>query len=141
MDKDSTVYKRDTLHFQLSYLRTDSTGMQSPYLDTVKMVFTDKKVNEKAKRRKKDAEKPVIDFLKMTASVDREQDVNTGIFLEFDRPVTQDITEHVQLLEKSIHYMSLPILKLCRTVSIYGVSAWKRNGNPRRSMNCWSIPL
>lgn len=62
--KDSTVYKRDTLHFQLSYLRTDSTGMQSPYLDTVKMVFTDKKVNEKAKRRKKDAEKPVIDFLK-----------------------------------------------------------------------------
>lgn len=98
--KDSTVYKRDTLHFQLSYLRTDSTGMQSPYLDTVKMVFTDKKVNEKAKRRKKDAEKPVIDFLKMTASVDREQDVNTGIFLEFDRPVTQDITEHVQLLEK-----------------------------------------
>lgn len=41
--KDSTVYKRDTLHFQLSYLRTDSTGMQSPYLDTVKMVFTDKR--------------------------------------------------------------------------------------------------
>lgn len=98
--KDSAVYKRDTLRFQLSYLRSDSTGMHSSYTDTVKLVFTDKKVNEKNKRRKKQAEKPAIDFLKIKVGVERDQDVTTDLPLEFDRPVSDDIAAHIRLVEK-----------------------------------------
>lgn len=96
--RDSSVYRRDTLRFALSYLRTDSVGMRSPYADTVKLVFTDKK-KEDTKRKKKE-EKPQVDFLKMTFGVGQEQDVNKGIPLEFDRPVTQEVAEHIRLLEK-----------------------------------------
>lgn len=97
--RDSVVYKRDTLNFRLTYLRTDSAGMQVPYTDTVKLVYTDKKTNEN-KKKKKEQEKPEIEFLKINIGIRQEQDVNTGFSLEFDRPVTEDFMQALRLSEK-----------------------------------------
>lgn len=98
--RDSVVYRRDTLNFRLTYLRTDSTGIQVPYADTVKLVYTDKKTQEKNKRKKKEQEKPKIEFLKIDLGIGQEQDVNTGFYLEFDRPVTEDFMQAIRLSEK-----------------------------------------
>ncbi len=99
--KDSTIYKRDTLKLQLSYLRTDSTGMFVNRLDTVKLVYTDKDKGKNSRRKKKkEEEKPKIEFLQVNVGVEQDHDLNKGITLEFDRPVTMDIREHILLAEK-----------------------------------------
>lgn len=98
--KDSVVYKKDTLNFVLSYLRSDSVGMRTTNFDTVKYVFTTKKREEKNNRKKKEDEKPPIEFLKMTSSTGTTQDVNTDIVLEFDKPILEEGLANIQLFEK-----------------------------------------
>lgn len=95
---DSLVYKQDTLKFVLSYLRTDSTGVQQPYLDSVKYIFKDKKKSERESKRKEE-KKPEVVFLKVTASVVSDQDLHRGIVFEFDRPLADSALQHIQLLE------------------------------------------
>lgn len=98
--RDSLVYKRDTLRFKLDYLRTDSTRQLSPYTDTVRLIFTDKKTKNQNKQRKKREEKPPIDFLKVEVAVQNSQDLNRGIPLEFDRPIREEDVQHIRLTEK-----------------------------------------
>lgn len=98
---DSLVYKRDTLNFKLTYLRTDSTNQHREYTDTVKLIYTDKKPQEKTKRRSgRETEKPKEVFLSMNTSVSREQDVNRDIILEFDRPIHEEGLRNIYLKEK-----------------------------------------
>ena len=99
--KDSTIYKRDTLNLKLSYLRSDSTGMWVNHLDTVRLVYADKeKEKNSRKRKKKEEEKPKIEFLQINVGVEQDHDLNKGIMLEFDRPVTEEVKEHIHLSEK-----------------------------------------
>ena len=96
---DSLIYKKDSLHFVLTYLRSDSLKRYVPYSDTVKYIFKDKKSTANAKK-KNDDKKPAIEFLKINSSTGNEQDLNTGLFLEFDRPVKEEQLKSIQLLEK-----------------------------------------
>lgn len=99
---DSAVYKRDTLRFKLSYLRTDSLNQRVSYTDTVKLVFTEKKKTEKKKRKNEDEHpaKPVMTFLNITSDVGGQQDLNRGIRLEFDKPLSGEGLDSIKLLEK-----------------------------------------
>lgn len=99
---DSAVYKRDTLHFRLTYLRTDSFNRQTPYHDTVRMVFTDKKKTDKKKKKREEeqAAKVETDFLQITASVGSEQDLNRGIRLTFERPLSGVGLDSIRLFGK-----------------------------------------
>lgn len=98
--KDSTVYKRDTLYVLLDYLRTDSTGRQSPYADTLRMTFSDKKKPRPGNRRKEE-EKPVVDFIKINVRVSGEQHINKSLAVEFDRPITGSPAGKIRLEERS----------------------------------------
>lgn len=97
---DSNVYKRDTLRFRLSYLRTDSLNRHMPYSDTVKLVYKDRKKADRPGRRKEEPEKPVMDLLKINTSLSAEQDLNRGISFEFDKPLTGKGLDSIKLLEK-----------------------------------------
>ena len=99
--KDSTVYKRDTLYVRLDYLRTDSTGRHSPYTDTVRMTFSDKKKNQPTRNKKKEEEKPLIDFMEIKVQLSGEQHINRPLLIEFDRPVTMDLAGKIRLEEKA----------------------------------------
>lgn len=96
---DSTIYKQDSLKFVLNYLRSDSLGIYVPYADTVKYVFSDKKIVANKKRIDENKKTPV-DFLKINTLLAAEQDLNTGITLEFDRPILTEGLKNIQLLEK-----------------------------------------
>lgn len=98
--KDSVVYKKDTLHVVLSYLRSDSTGQQLSYSDTTRYTFKDKKKAE-PRGKKKDAEKaPEIEFLEIKANIGGEMDLGGRLWLEFGRPVDKRGLEHLQVSEK-----------------------------------------
>lgn len=99
---DSSVYRKDTLRFKLSYLKTDSLHRKSPHTDTVRLVFEEKRsASRKPRKQENDtAVKPVMTFLNITASVASEQDLNRGISLEFDRPLTGEGLDSIKLFEK-----------------------------------------
>ncbi|MDE5639866.1 MAG: Ig-like domain-containing protein [Odoribacter sp.] len=99
---DSSVYKKDTLRFRLSYLKTDSLHQKSPHTDTVRLVFTEKQktTRKKQKQEEEASAKPVITFLNVKASGGSEQDLNRGILLEFEKPLTGVGLDSIKLFEK-----------------------------------------
>ena len=80
---DSTVWKQDSLHVEITYPKSDSIGILRPQTDTVKTVF---KRYKKAKRKKKDNEKEKIEFFSPLISVKSEIDVFDTIHIDFDEP-------------------------------------------------------
>lgn len=98
---DSSVYRKDTLRFKLSYLRTDSLHQKSPYTDTVRLVFEEKTTGRKPRKQEAaDSVKSAMTFLNITASVASEQDLNRGISLEFDKPLAGGGLDSIKLFEK-----------------------------------------
>ncbi len=99
---DSSVYRKDTLRFKLSYLKTDSLHQKSPHTDTVRLVFEEKRTTDRKKRKQEEETdvKPVVTFLNVAASVASEQDLNRGITLEFDKPLTGEGLDSIKLFEK-----------------------------------------
>lgn len=98
--RDSVVYKRDTLNFKLTYLRSDSTGQHVMYTDTTKLVFSKKKTGSSSKKNKKQEEVPVMEFLKIDVPMPKEQGLNKGIVLDFDKPVNEEDVAVIRLSEK-----------------------------------------
>lgn len=96
--KDSTVYKRDTLHFIVNYLRTDSLG-RSLYADTNRYVFRDKPENKRGKK-KDEPKTPQMKFLTINSNASGEFDKNRRVTVSFDRPIHREDVEHIQLLQK-----------------------------------------
>lgn len=105
--KDSTVYKKDTLNFILSYLRSDSTGQRSLYNDTVRYTFKEKKKETKGK--KQEEEVPKTDFLEILSNATETMDLGSRLYLEFKRPVDKSGLEQLRLFEKvDTVYQSIP---------------------------------
>lgn len=96
--RDSLVYKKDTLHFIMNYLRTDSLGQPSPYADTNRYVFREKK--EPKGRKKDEAQKTEILFLAMNTNASGDFDINGRINISFDRPILREGIENLQLFQK-----------------------------------------
>lgn len=97
--KDSVIYKRDTLRFKLTYLRSDSLNRKVEYVDTMKFVFTDKKPSGKSHKKER-VQAATVDFLKINTSTGSEQELNQDFVMEFDKPVTEDQMQYFQLTEK-----------------------------------------
>lgn len=93
--KDTTIMKIDTMQFELTYLRLDSNYRQTPFVDTVRMIYRRPKVSgekkEEKKRRKRDEEqeeeKPAIQFMKVKSSVAQAINLYSPIVFEFDQPL------------------------------------------------------
>lgn len=98
--KDSLVYKKDTLHFIFNYLRTDSLGARSPYADTSRYVFRDKKKETPKGKKKDEPQVPVIQFLNVSTNASGDFDLNGRVTVTFDRPILRESIKHLQLLQK-----------------------------------------
>lgn len=101
--KDSLVYKKDTLHVILSYLRTDSTGQKVMYADTSRYTFKDKKKSEGKSKRKQEEEenKPVIEYMEIKTNVSNDLDLGRQLWLEFNRPLPDEgLEQHIRVEEK-----------------------------------------
>ncbi len=97
--KDSVMYKRDTLRFKLTYLRSDSLNRRVEHIDTMKFVFTDKKPSGKSNKKER-VQAAAVDFLKINTLTGSEQELNRNFVMEFDKPVTEDQMKYFQLTEK-----------------------------------------
>ena len=96
--KDSTVYKKDTLHLILRYLKTDSLGQWVPFADTSRYVFKDKVKKNAKKPVKKNDEKQ--QFLKITPNVSGDMDLGKRFYFEFERPVDKSTLDSMRVSEK-----------------------------------------
>lgn len=98
--KDSLVYKRDTLNFILNYLRTDSLGGRSPYADTSRYVFRDKKKETPKGRKKDESNVPAIQFLSISTNASGDFELNGRVVINFDKPILRETIKHLQFLQK-----------------------------------------
>lgn len=97
--KDSTVYKKDTLHVILTYLRSDSTGQHSLYADTSRYTFKEKKKVVPKGKKEADA-KSSTEFLDIKPNISGDLDLDGRLALDFDRPVDFSTLEALQVSVK-----------------------------------------
>lgn len=82
---DSTTFSNDSLNFELSYLKPDSTGTMLAQIDTVMTVYK----TPKAAKRKKKAKAEEINFLEIKSNLQESLDVYKPIQLSFEMPVSK----------------------------------------------------
>lgn len=97
--KDSLVYKKDTLNFELTYLRSDSTKQWTSFTDTTRLTYVDKKKPENPRRKRDTVTTPAYDFLKINVG-SGDQDLHRGIHIEFDQPIQESGLDSIRLMEK-----------------------------------------
>jgi hypothetical protein len=95
--RDSTVWKMDTLHLSITYLRTDSLLQLQLQTDTVHLAMRQQQTTPQRRSRNDDAPPPV-DFLTMTVSASGTINVYDTLTITFPEPV-YDLTQAMFLLE------------------------------------------
>ena len=92
---DSTVYKRDSLTFELTYPESDSLNILRPVTDTIQLAIRRRPAPKK--KKKKDDEPEPIEFLGMTVDAPSSMDIFDTISVDFDVPVLDLSKEHFAL--------------------------------------------
>ncbi len=125
--KDSTIYNRDTLTVEITYMSPDSMEIYHPRSDTIKLVprksrarileEEQRKFEEaekaflKAARREKDFDKenppkyiPPVEPLKTKTNISSAMDLNSNCVITFDEPLTEIDTSaiHVSIVVDSV---------------------------------------
>ena len=94
---DSTVYKRDTLVFELTYPESDSLNVLRPTTDTVTLGIR-RVPQSKPKRKKKDDDKPEpIQFVGMNVDAPSQMDLFDTVSIDFDAPLLSFDKSQVKL--------------------------------------------
>ncbi|MDD2559773.1 MAG: Ig-like domain-containing protein, partial [Bacteroidales bacterium] len=96
--KDSSIYRCDTLHIQLDYLKTDSNNILSAVRDTLRL-FTRKPAiasgrnlsdRERSRRDKRDQDSviqsPPIDHLKLETNIKPTLDIYSTLYFTWESP-------------------------------------------------------
>ena len=96
---DSTIYKRDSLIFELKYNKTNILGQDSLVSDTATLVYTEKEKIPKKKKRKKEKNeklKPNV-YLNIITNISKSVDLNQNIILKPESPIQSYDTSKIQL--------------------------------------------
>lgn len=96
---DTNVTKKDTLFAQLSFLKTNKKQQLEPFLDTVKLIFKDKKHKSRKKRDKDKKAKPKIDFMKIKTNIEEPYDYFKPLEISFEMPIITALKEKVSLFQ------------------------------------------
>lgn len=97
--KDSMIYRRDTLQFVASYLRTDSLRKLAPYTDTLRMIYrAPRRVNTDARRKKE--EKPVMEFLNIDSRIGSPHHIYNRLEFVASQPILRMDTAGIILEQK-----------------------------------------
>ncbi len=96
--KDSLIWQMDTLHIEVTYLRTDSMLKLQPQTDTIPL--TVRRQQQAPSRRNARREEPEpIEFLTMRVSASGSMNVFDTLSVTFPEPVF-DLTKEIFLLEQ-----------------------------------------
>lgn len=92
---DSTVWKRDTLGLSVTYLKTDSAGIDRPQTDTLSIA-----TRRRVEKRRKNEPEP-LPKLAITVNAANAFDMNDTLKLTFGEPVTEKFRDTLRLQLKS----------------------------------------
>ncbi|MDR2121234.1 MAG: Ig-like domain-containing protein [Tannerella sp.] len=101
---DSLVYNRDTLHLQVSYLKSDSLNILRPQTDTLHLALR-RQPAERSRRREREPE-PVA-FLSMQTNASDRMEVYDTLSVTFDEPVAT-LDSSVFVLEQKQDTLWIP---------------------------------
>ena len=101
---DSMVWKRDTLHLQVDYLKSDSTNMLRPQTDTIHLTLRKQRVPKKPK--KGEAEPKV--FLTLQTKASGTIEIYDTVSFVFNEPVL-DLKRETLLLEQQNDTLWAPV--------------------------------
>ncbi len=93
---DSATLLKDSLQFEISYLKTDSLGNLQPQTDSVFTVFKHIQANKKTQKK----EEPKTRFLNIKHNAQGALDFHKPVALTFDMPVVSFDTAHIRLSRK-----------------------------------------
>lgn len=102
---DSTVWARDTLQFEVNYLKSDSLNILQPQLDTVTVAMRQRPADNR--KKKKEEEEPLI-LLGMNIDASGTKDMTDTISIVFDEPVL-DLTSDLFYLSIQEDTLWVPI--------------------------------
>lgn len=108
--KDSSIYKMDTLRFEAKYLRTDSLKELSMFTDTLQLVFRDRAVQSKKKKKDKEVEEVKVELLQAKPLFGRDFEITGIASYEFNEPIVKldpkafHVTEKVDTIWKDIPF-------------------------------------
>jgi hypothetical protein len=134
---DSTVWQRDTLHLQVSYLKSDSLNIPRPQIDTLHLARR-KQPQANTKKLKKN-ELPAMEYLTMQLQVSGSVDLSDTIAITLPEPSPGLIKEDF-LLEMFQDSLWVPADFTFRQDSLnilkyYIERPWKYDENYRLSMD------
>ncbi|MGL5772265.1 MAG: Ig-like domain-containing protein, partial [Bacteroidales bacterium] len=108
--KDSSIYNMDTLRFEAKYLRTDSLKELSMFTDTLQLVFRDRTIQSKKKKKDKEAEEVKVELLQVKPLFGRDFEIKGVASYEFNEPIVKldpkafHVTEKVDTIWKDIPF-------------------------------------
>lgn len=97
---DSTIYRNDTLQFLLHADKTDSLGELVASIDTLKLIYREKKVAAKKKKKRGEEIKKALPVLTFSHNAKGTLDVYKSLVLVFSQPLDKILTDSIMLLEK-----------------------------------------
>ncbi|MDR3267851.1 MAG: Ig-like domain-containing protein [Tannerella sp.] len=138
---DSTVWKKDTLHLKVSYLKSDSFNIPQPQTDTIHLSMRQRPAVNKKKSKK---EEPVAgNFLSMQLQVSGKVDLSDTLAVTFQEPVPGLEKAHF-VLEQEQDTLWTPVEFTFRQDSFnilkfYIERSWQYGENYRLSVDSASI--
>ena len=94
---DSTVFKRDTLVFELTYPASDSLNVLRPTTDTLQVAIRRRQEVKEKRKKKNDDEPEPIEFLYMNIDAPSSMDIFDTVSIDFDTPVLEVKKENFHL--------------------------------------------
>ncbi len=94
---DSTIWKKDTLQFKLTYLKSDSTLNLKPVTDTINVVFRKLLTNLKSRSTKSTTKKEVLKF---NTNLSNPFDIFNSLDFSFEAPLLQFDLTKIKLYQK-----------------------------------------
>lgn len=98
--KDPAIMAMDTMHFRVSYFKTDSLDQDVLTTDTLRFVDRTRRRDtekEDKKKKKKDREEPEITFLGLNNNLSSSWDTYKNIELEFSEPIKDSLKSKIVL--------------------------------------------
>ena len=95
---DSVVISKDSLIFEMTYLKSDSLYNLVPQTDTIFAVYRAPRISEKAKAQKEKNKKAPV--LKLTSNASAKFDVYNQLMISSPTPLAEVITDSLHLFQK-----------------------------------------
>lgn len=127
---DSTIYNNDTLQFLMHFDKTDSLGVLVPAIDTLKLIYREKKVAPIKRKKKGEEIKKALPVLAFSHNAKGALDVYKQLVFNFTQPIDQIVLESIELSEKVDSTLISKTFSLTRDSILHGRIYIEHKWNP-----------